>query len=270
VIVLLSIPLSLVSVELAAFSWVLTAVADPVLRRIATAEERRGRAAGAAVHGEAAGHASATTEALEEEAHPPLRLPGGCAWEPQGRVRHRHGNSGARLGVEEGESPDAAPHPYPGGQRRMHHRLAALAPVSLVALLIAGCGGTAGAGSAHATLFVSVHAVRTSAFPNNHIPAFDHTGTNAPAIAQLYDAIAALKPYPAGASYSCPIDLGLLYHLTFTRADGSRVAGLAKPDGCAYASLNGGPSGRLADPTTFWSLFAAALGVPASALQYQP
>ena len=111
--------------------------------------------------------------------------------------------------------------------------------------------------------------MRTSEFPSNNIPAFDHTGTDPAAIATLYDTIAALKPWPPG-TYICPLDIGLLYHLTFTRADGTQVTGLAKPDGCEYASLNGGANGALGDWDTFWSLFAAAVGVPASALHYQP
>jgi hypothetical protein len=48
------------------------------------------------------------------------------------------------------------------------------------------------------------------------------------------------------------------------------VTGEAKPDGCEYASLSGGANGQIADAAAFWSLFAAALGVAPSALQYQP
>ena len=162
--------------------------------------------------------------------------------------------------------------------RRPRH-VAALSVALLLVVTLAGCGQTvtahAGATTVSGTAvtggpFVSLYAVRTSAFPNNNIPAFAQTGTDPASIATLYDTIAALKPYPANADYFCPLDIGLLYHLTFTRDDGAQVTGEAKPDGCEYASIGNGPKGNLLETATFWSLFAAALGVPASALQYQP
>ncbi len=144
----------------------------------------------------------------------------------------------------------------------------------IIVIALASCGQAAKA-HANATAvrggpFASLLATRTSEFPRNNIPAFDHTGTDPAAIAKLSDAIAAPKPYPANADYFCPLDLGLFYHLTFTRADGTQVTGEAKPDGCEYAGLSSGPRGAIVDFDTFWSLFAAALGVAPSALHYQP
>jgi hypothetical protein len=153
-------------------------------------------------------------------------------------------------------------------------RGAALAAALLIVVALAGCGQAAKAHASVAALssapFVGLRAVRSSAFPGNDVPAFDHTGIDAAAIAKLYDAVAALRPYPANADYFCPADFGLLYHLTFTRADGSQVTGEAKPDGCEYANIGDGPKGNLLETMGFWPLFAAALDVPVSALQYQP
>ena len=106
--------------------------------------------------------------------------------------------------------------------------------------------------------------------PSQQHPRLRPHGHRPAAIAKLSDAIAAPKPYPANADYFCPLDLGLFYHLTFTRADGTQVTGEAKPDGCEYADLSSGPRGAIVDFDTFWSLFAAALGVAPSALHYQP
>ncbi len=154
-----------------------------------------------------------------------------------------------------------------------------------VLIMLAGCGIRAtAAGSTAATVtstaqpatttaFVRLHAVRTSAFPPNKVAAFDVTTADAARIAQLYQTIVTLTPYPPGAinAMFCPLDLGLLYHLTFTRADGSQVAGLIKPDGCEWAGVTDGatgntPQGQITDG--FWPQFAATFGVPMSALDY--
>jgi hypothetical protein len=149
--------------------------------------------------------------------------------------------------------------------------------------LVAGCGavtqvpGIAAPGTATPTAIsplVRLHAIRTSAFPANHIVAFDATSSNAARITQLSATIRALKPYPPG-TYACPADVGVLYHLTFTRADGTQVAALAKPDGCAWAGITNSVSGTtpnnaIVDWNGFWGLFAATFGVPRSALGWFP
>jgi hypothetical protein len=151
----------------------------------------------------------------------------------------------------------------------------------VLTLVVAGCGSTASAARtigtpmstgqpARATAFVRLHAIRTSAFPTNKVSAFDATSTDSGKIAQLFDAIRALKPFPQGVVYNCAMDAGVLYHLTFTRADGSQVPGTAKPDGCESASIGTGRAGQILDWDGFWSLFAATFGVPMSALQPLP
>jgi hypothetical protein len=150
---------------------------------------------------------------------------------------------------------------------RVSRRASVLAVMLLALLAISGCAqATAASATPTPALrggpFVSLHAVRTSQYPQNNILAFDHTGADAAAIAMLYGAIVALKPFPPG-PINCPADLGVLYHLTFMRADGTQLTGEAKPDGCEYASLNGGAHGMIITYDAFWPLFVAALGIQA-------
>src|SRR5260370_22339490 len=65
--------------------------------------------------------------------------------------------------------------------------------------LVAGCGvGEVSSvpgipAPADASPLVRLHAVRTSAFPENHVPAFDATSSDTAQITQLYATIRALK-----------------------------------------------------------------------------
>ena len=146
--------------------------------------------------------------------------------------------------------------------------LAALLGCVCLLVAVSGCGasvttkGVPGHPASTARLLY-LHAVRISRYDENTVAAFDKTSANTAGIAQLYDAIAALKPYPPG-SYSCPGAPGAEYQLTFTRADGSTVGALATTSGCAWAGITDGatgttPHGRIVDWHGFWSLFAGGL-----------
>lgn len=141
--------------------------------------------------------------------------------------------------------------------------LALVAP-SLLVILLAGCGATASAQAVNDTTLQSLYVTHTTFDRPDAVP-FEHGSVDVAAIARLYDAINALPPFSTGI-INCPADGGELYHLTFTRTDGTKIMGLAKPDGCSSASVGGGPAGMIVDGNGFWSTFAAALDMPQSAL----
>lgn len=126
---------------------------------------------------------------------------------------------------------------------------------------------TATTGPAGPGPFVRLRAVRDNGLAS--APRFDATVKDPAKIMQLYAAITALKPYPLGAVPFCPIDQGVLYQLTFTRADGTTFAGFAKPDGCRWAGFAYDTTatvtvGQITGFVGFWSIFGAVFGVAES------
>jgi hypothetical protein len=116
----------------------------------------------------------------------------------------------------------------------------------------------------------SVRAILTSAFPANHVPPFDRTSTSATEAQQLYNALLALPPMPAG-DMSCPADGGNVYHVRFYDESSQLAAtALVKPDGCEAVILPDGSHRWAATDQSFWSAFAAAMNVPISALFPRP
>ena len=136
-------------------------------------------------------------------------------------------------------------------------RLAIAALVGLVVFV--GCAQSSHTVTAQAV--TSLHVIRTSAFPANHIPPFERTATDPAKVQRLYNALLALPTPPPG--IFCPIDFGVAYHLTFFNRGVTILQATVKPDGCRSVSLSNGKS-RWAYSDTFWTLFADTLGVPES------
>lgn len=137
-------------------------------------------------------------------------------------------------------------------------RLAIAALVGLVVLV--GCAQSSRTVTAQAV--TSLHVIRTSAFPQNHIPPFERTATDAAKVQHLYNALLALPTPPPGPLF-CPVDFGVAYHVTFFNQSVIVLQATVKPDGCRSVSLSNGKS-RWAYSDTFWTLFADTLGVPES------
>jgi hypothetical protein len=138
------------------------------------------------------------------------------------------------------------------------------ASVALVAfaLMVAGCrvpGQPAPVNASGLTLRV----LRTSAFPQNHIPPFERTVTDPTKVQALYTALYALPPFPKG-TYSCPMDIGLAYQLTFMRGQTVVSSATVKPDGCEGVTLPHGDIRWAVNQDHFWTTFAATLGIPRS------
>jgi hypothetical protein len=137
--------------------------------------------------------------------------------------------------------------------------------VIALVILLAGCG----AGGPRATTasggITSVHILRTSPSPQNHIPPLDQTVTDSIKAQQLYDAVQALPPFPQG-TISCPSDSGEAYNLTFFRGKTKMSWASVKPNGCQGVTLPNGDIRWSADQDHFWQVFADALGVPESDL----
>jgi hypothetical protein len=78
-------------------------------------------------------------------------------------------------------------------------------------------------------------------FPQNHIPAFAATGTNATKIERLYMAIEALPAYPG--NMLCPADLDVFDHLVFHSTTLPVLQVDIDTSGCQGVSF-GGPRNR--------------------------
>jgi len=148
--------------------------------------------------------------------------------------------------------------------RRSRRSRGALLLLLALAALATGCASAAEAGaSAPDTLQVT----RTSAFPENHIPALERSIHNAITVSALYAAVRALPSAPKGIVH-CPADFGVQYHLTFLRDNTPLLQATADASGCRWLRLGSNDVRQTND--TFWSLLARTLGVPASALFPSP
>jgi hypothetical protein len=155
-----------------------------------------------------------------------------------------------------------APHGYSPSLRLV----ARIGP--LLAGLVLALSGWSALGRAQATgATLSVHVLRTSAFPQNHIPYLEKTVTDLAQAQALYDAAQALPlpPKDAGAIH-CPIDLGVAYDLAFTRGPTQAAWAIIKAGGCNDVTLNGVLRWALGQ-THFWTTFANALGMSVGDLE---
>ena len=137
-----------------------------------------------------------------------------------------------------------------------------MALLALVAVVpMAGCGG-GGCTAECAKLFSSLHVLRTSAYPDNHIPPFEQTVTDQAKMQRLYSALHALPAYPSGI-ITCPADFGVFYHLTFYGVFRFAQANI-QAGGCQGVSFDGTShwTHTTANSPQFWTLFAETLGVP--------
>lgn len=146
----------------------------------------------------------------------------------------------------------------------MHGRyLPRLAIAALVGLVVlAGCAQSSRTVTSRTV--TSLHVVRTSAFPSNHIPPFERTATDAAKVQRLYDALLALPTPPTGTIH-CPADFGVAYHLTFFRMGATVLQATVEGSGCRFVALSNGER-RWAYSDTFWAVFADTLDVPESEL----
>jgi hypothetical protein len=86
-----------------------------------------------------------------------------------------------------------------------------------------------------------------------------HTVNDAAKAQRLYDAVRALKPLPANGMWSCPIDFGTRYQLTFRSTSGIQLIATLDGGGCRFLQIEGG-QGYYTD-AAFWQLLADTFGV---------
>ncbi len=136
---------------------------------------------------------------------------------------------------------------------------------ALVALALTATGCRASTPSTHASSASpsALHVLRTSAFPQNHIPPFERAITDPTKAQALYTALYALPPFPKG-TYNCPDDIGLAYQLTFMRGQAVVSSAIVNPDGCERVTLPHGDIRWAMSQNQFWATFAATLGIPPS------
>jgi hypothetical protein len=111
----------------------------------------------------------------------------------------------------------------------------------------------------------SLHVIRTSAFPSNHIPPFERTATDAAKVQRLYHALLALPTPPPSGTIHCPADFGAAYHLTFFNQGATVLTATVEESGCRFVTLSNGER-RWANSDTFWAVFADTLDVLESEL----
>ena len=76
---------------------------------------------------------------------------------------------------------------------------------AFLVVLLAGCGVSSalgdplagGTATARAATVTTLHVIRTSVFPQNHIAPLERTVTNAATVQQLYNAMLQLPRYPS-------------------------------------------------------------------------
>jgi hypothetical protein len=134
----------------------------------------------------------------------------------------------------------------------------------LCCLLILSSCGTQSSGSLPKN---ALQVTRASNDAGNLFPPFTQTITDPTTMAKLYHAIQTFPHFRSG-EYSCPIDFGLEYHLTFSHSDGSEQQVILHARGCPYTDLNS--SDRRAISQNFWPLFAQIIGIPQAELFPMP
>jgi hypothetical protein len=111
--------------------------------------------------------------------------------------------------------------------------------------------------------------LRTSGSPENHVPPFAATITDATKINRLLAAIEALPAYPGG--IFCPLGLGIYDHLAFHSITSLVFQVDIDTGGCQVVYFYGTrqpPETYALGSPDFWYLFAQTLGVPLSTVVF--
>ncbi|MGO8948827.1 MAG: hypothetical protein ACLQUY_14485 [Ktedonobacterales bacterium] len=148
----------------------------------------------------------------------------------------------------------------------------------LVALALASCGTSVGAGAATTpaspdstavsyglppvTTIVGLHVLRMSASAQNRVAPFEKTSTDVAEVQRFYGAVLQLKSFPPHFSAVCPVDVGVSYHLDFLR-HGAPAVQAVFAGGCPGISIEK-LNLQVVDYAGFSQLLAEALGVPVS------
>lgn len=130
-------------------------------------------------------------------------------------------------------------------------------------LLALGACARASALSQQPQRITAAHIVLTSAFPTNHIGAFDNTTHDPQEAQRVYDALLKLPVMPSG-TYSCPDDMGRVLHLTFFSGSTVVAKAMVKPDGCEGAVLPDGSQRWAATDDNFWTTLEQVFGATRS------
>jgi hypothetical protein len=97
--------------------------------------------------------------------------------------------------------------------------------------------------------FTSLHVLRTSAVPQNHIPPFEATSNDAAKVRQFYQTQLALPTPPSGPIF-CPDDFGAAYQLTFFSGTTVSTRATVAASGCRYVKIDGTTRGWVTSDTS--------------------
>lgn len=105
----------------------------------------------------------------------------------------------------------------------------------------------------------TLQVTRTDLSPTDNLGPFDSTVTDASQVQKLYQMGLALPPFSSGqeVNQACLNDMGVIYHLTFLRANQEAQRMNLDPGDCRLLSLSSSDLRRVDD--TFLNLFKQAL-----------
>lgn len=131
----------------------------------------------------------------------------------------------------------------------------------ICALLLAGCSAKHPPTAPTPVIPDTLQVVRESNL--NRMPALTATVTDAQLVAELYQTLHQLPPWPKDQALHCPLDLGVRYHLHFQTGEKPVAEAIANATGCRGITLNDGHALLTMNPigNTFWSQFNRILGL---------
>jgi hypothetical protein len=128
-----------------------------------------------------------------------------------------------------------------------------------LAMVLLAVPGTASATPVPDTL----HVVRSPGL--SRMSPLDVTIRDSTAVRRVYADLLGL-PRPRPGVYNCPMDSGVVYHLTFSRGRQVVLTADVQATGCRGVTLSPSDGRSAVDHGKFWGPLANALGVPETAL----
>lgn len=128
----------------------------------------------------------------------------------------------------------------------------------MLLFLLTGCGTATIIDSSSIVQLTALHVVRPATL--NNVPKFERTVQNATAVQNLFKAAYALPAAPKGVM-NCPVDLGIVYHLSFLHGTTLIQEMTLYPTGCTALQIGQDTSNVRSAPYDFQKLVAKMIGL---------
>ena len=136
-------------------------------------------------------------------------------------------------------------------------------------VLLASCGFTSTGARSSVKKPTVLQVLRVNLISDNHyLPFPSHTITDQHAIQSLYDAAYALSTQRGPHTLSCPLDLGLEYHLRFSQGNTIMREMVLRPQGCS--SIQIGKNDERPLTKSFLQIFEQTTGISEAQLNPHP